>query len=170
MSVSVEHAQLLIATPNTVSAAEVGVTKADLQPSGSAIALTSLMALSPANFAVDGSVVSLQWEQDTLTISVDAASITISQELVEGRRGIPVGTAAPTISGSDIQFQLSSGDWTVPVDVGAPTILGQDIVLEDNRYFVSGAPVLSPSSIVLSENAVVVAASPSFAGDRKSVV
>lgn len=164
MSVSVEHAQLLINSPGTISEAIVGVTKADLQPSSSAIALTSIMALSPANFDVNGQVVALQWEQDTLTISVDAAAITLAPQPIDGRRGIPVLTGTPTITGSDILFQLSSGDWTVPVDVGSPAILGQDVVLEKNQYFDRGAPTLSPSSIVLSENAVVASAAPTIAG------
>lgn len=164
MSVSVEHAQLLINSPTTVSSAVAGVTKADLQPSGSAIALTSLMALTPAQFDVDGQVVALQWQQAGWVISVDAGLITIAPQPLDGRRGIPVLTAAPTILGSDIQFQLSSGAWQVAVDRGLPTILGQDVVLEKNQFFVRGEPILTPSTIVLSENAVVVSAAPTIAG------
>lgn len=140
------------------------VTKADLQPSGSAIAFASLMALSPASFAIDGQVVALQWQQDTLTISVDAAAISVAVGTIDGRRGTPVVTASPTISGQNILFQLSSGDWTLPVDVGTPTILGQNIALEKNQFFDRGAPLLTGSSIALSEGAVVVSAAPSIAG------
>ena len=164
MSVSVEHAQLLLATPTTTSEAVAGVTKADLQPSGSAIALTSLMALTPAQFDVDGQVVALQWQQAGWVISVDAGLITIAPQLIDGRRAIPVLTGVPTILGSDIQFQLSSGAWQVAVDRGLPTILGQDVVLEENHFFVRGEPILTPSTIVLSENAVVVSAAPTIAG------
>lgn len=164
MSVSVEHAQLLINSPSTVSEAVVGITKADIQPSGSAVAFASVMALTAAQLDVDGSVLALQWEQDTLTISVDAAAITISAQQIEGRRGTPVLTGTPTISGQEIALQLSSGDWSLAVDSGIPTILGRDIVLEDNRFFVAGVPILSPSSVVLSENAVVASTGISFTG------
>lgn len=164
MSVSVEHAQLLINSPGTISEAVVGVTKADLQPAPQTIATPRNVAVNEAIFDVDGSVVALQWQQAGWVISVDAALITIAPQLLDGRRGIPVLTAIPTISGSDILFQLSSGNWTVPVDVGLPTILGQDIVLEKNQFFVRGEPILTPSTIVLSENAVVVTAAPTIAG------
>lgn len=155
-----------IASFNEASGSDTPLTvdKADLQPSGSAIAFASLMALTPASFGIDGQVVALQWQQDTLTIAVDAASVTIAPQLVDGRRGVPVGTGSPTISGQDVALQLSSGDWTLAVDSGTPTILGQDLILEDTRYFTVGTPTLSPGTIVLTESAVVTSAAPSIAG------
>lgn len=170
MSISVEHAQLLLQTPETRSSAEVGVTKADIQPSGQTVGTARDVAVSVAAFSIVGSVIALQWTQDTLTISVDSAPITIAPQTVDGRRGIPVVSGAPTIAGQNILFQLSSGDWDVVVDTGIPTISGQDVVLEDNRNFVAGAPVLTPQNIVLSENAVVVSTALSITGQDVSLI
>lgn len=164
MSVSVEHVSLLINSPETISEAVVGVTKADLQPSGQTIGTARDVAVSSTALTFTANAIGLTWTQDTLTISVTAAAPTILPYDVEGRRGTPVLTASPTISGSTILFQLSSGDWTVPVDVGSPTILGQDVTLEKNQFFTVGTPTLSPSSVILSENAVVASASPTIAG------
>lgn len=164
MSVSVEHAQFLLATPTTISEAVAGVTKADLQPAGQDVATPRNVAVDSTAFTFVSNAIGLTWTQDTLTISVTAAAPTILPYDVEGRRGTPVLTAYPTILGSEILFQLSSGDWTVPVDVGVPTILGQDLVLEKNQNFDRGAPVFSPSAIPLSIGAVIAYASPTIAG------
>lgn len=163
MSVSVEHAQLLINSPSTVSEAVVGITKADLQPAGQTIGTPRNVAIATTGLSINGSVVALQWQQGGV-IGVDAALVTFAPGVVDGRRAIPVGVGVPAIAGQDIQFQLSSGSWMMAVDRAQFSPVGSDVQLDDNRFFVVGTPLLSPSTIVLSENAVVAPAALSISG------
>jgi hypothetical protein len=124
------------------------------------------MALTAGALTPTANAVGLTWTQDTLTISVTAAAPSLFCYPVEGRRGIPVATAIPTIQGSTIAFQFTGGAQAVGVDTGIPTLLGQDLGLEENHFFSNARVSLAGQSVGLSRGTPVITATPTLAASN----
>lgn len=133
--ITVTSTALTFRVPDTNNVIDTGVnvTRAQLQPSPQAalfprnVAVTSL-ALSPAAKAV-----TLTWVQSGSNWVIDVGTASISPFLysVEGRRGIPVVKASPSLSPGIIGLVYSG----LAVDRAVPVLTGQSLGLEKNALF-----------------------------------
>lgn len=160
--ITVTRAVPTLATPTTTSILDraITVTAAALQPTSSTIAFALVMGLTGVAIEPAPKAVALNWQQSgaNWVIDVNSANFTFQPYPVEGRRGIPVGHATPTISPQVVNLAYRR----VYVEPGLPTFAGQNLTLEENAFFVRAAPTLTPSVIGLSRGIPVTSASLTF--------
>jgi hypothetical protein len=159
----------------------IDVTKADLQPSPKSIPLDKGMpmtaaSISPSASAITGilamavsttalqpapQAVALNWQQSgtSWVIDVAAATFTFQPYAVEGRRGIPVVSATPTIAGQTINLAYRHAY----IESTQLTFATQDAVLEENHFFVRAAPTIAGQAIALHKGTPVISATPTLA-------
>ena len=161
--ITVTRAAPTLNTPTTTSVLDraISVTAASLQPTTQTVAFALVMGLTSAAVQPVANNVNLDWQRPSTdwTISVGAATLTPQLYAVEGRRGIPVGTAIPTLSGNEVNLAYRK----VFVDVTALSPVGQDLGLEENHFFDRAAPVIAGQNIGLSKGTPVVSATPTIA-------
>jgi hypothetical protein len=160
--ITVTRAVPTLRTPDTTSILDraITVTAAALQPASSAIAFALVMGLTGVAIEPAPKAVALNWQQSgsNWVIDVNSANFSFQPYPVEGRRGIPVGHATPTISPQVVNLAYRQ----VFVEPGLPTFVGQDLILEENAFFVRAAPTLTPSNIGLSRGIPVTSAALTF--------